>query len=45
MGRYSDIDQSRIDRALIVDEFGSVSWDKYLRRTSRGDDGRDPAAD
>lgn len=44
MGRH-DTDRRRIYRALVVDEFGSVSWDEYLRHTSRADDGRDPATE
>lgn len=45
MGKHTTGERSRIDRALIVDEYGAVSWDEYLRRTSRADDGRDPAAE
>jgi hypothetical protein len=32
----------RLWRAFVVDAYGpeDVSWDEYLRRTSRADDGR-----
>lgn len=45
MSRYrdgGDDQRQRIDRALIVGEFGDVSTLEYLRRQSRADDGRDP---
>jgi hypothetical protein len=37
MSRWNSSDERRIRRALVVDEFGAVSWDKYLRHTSRAD--------
>ena len=34
--------ERRIYRALVVDEVGLATWDQYLRKTSRADDGHDP---
>jgi len=35
MSRYSHATERDIYRALVVDEFGAVSWDEYIRRSSR----------
>jgi hypothetical protein len=45
MPRHDDVSDRRLARALITDEYGAVAWDEYLRRTSRADDGRDPATE
>jgi len=42
MSRYNTADDRTLARALIVDAYGAVSWDEYLRDRSRADDGRDP---
>lgn len=34
MSRYSHADERDIWRAMVVDEFGDVSWDEYLRRAN-----------
>jgi len=43
MSKWSDADRARIDRALIVGEFGDASTLDYLAATSRADDGRNPS--
>jgi len=45
MGRYHHDDGHRVWRALVVDSYGAVSWDEWIRTTSRADDGRDPVGD
>lgn len=41
MGRYDHGGDERVWRALVVDSHGAVSWDEWIRTTSRADDGRD----
>lgn len=45
MSRYDHADETDIYRAFVVEAFGAVTWDEYLRRRSRADDGRSPARD
>ncbi|WP_459191805.1 hypothetical protein [Halosimplex sp. J119] len=40
MGKWSDVDESRIWRALVVQEFGDIDALDYLQARSRADDGR-----
>jgi hypothetical protein len=35
MSRYDHADERDVRRAMIVDEFGDVSWREYLRRRKR----------
>jgi hypothetical protein len=37
MSRYDHADEDDIWRAMVVDEFGAVSWDEFLRRRKRRD--------
>lgn len=37
MSRWSHASEADVRRALVVEEFGAVSWDEYLRRKSRAD--------
>jgi len=42
MSKWSDTDESRIYRALVVQEFGDADALEYLAGQSRADDGRRP---
>jgi hypothetical protein len=45
MARHDDVSERELYRALIVDRYTTATWDGYLRRRSRADDGRDPATE
>lgn len=40
MSKWSDTDERRIWRSLVVQEFGDIDALDYLQRSSRADDGR-----
>jgi len=40
MSKWQHASERDIWRAMLVDEYTDVSWDEYLRRRSRADDGR-----
>lgn len=37
------VDETRPHKAMVVDGWSPATWDQWIRRTSRADDGRDPA--